>query len=50
MTRAFHSFVDKYAPREGWILNEGLFATKQVKDTSIHWLPIYHLAARLNGL
>jgi len=29
------------------ILSEELFATRQVKDTSIHWLRIYHLAARL---
>jgi len=43
-TRAFQSFLTKYQPKQAYIANSGLFAERQVQQTHVKWLPLYHLA------
>ncbi len=43
LTRSYHSFLRKYQPREGWIVNAGLRAQQRVGKTLVRFMPWYDL-------
>ncbi|MEM6770158.1 MAG: ATP-binding protein [Bacteroidota bacterium] len=43
LTRSYRSFLDKYQPKEGWIVNQSLRATIQIGETQVRFLPWYDL-------
>lgn len=43
ITRSFRSFIDKYSPREAWLVNRKLDTQYKVNDTMVRFLPFYRL-------
>jgi predicted AAA+ superfamily ATPase len=41
--KSFYSFVEKFSPKRGYILNQGFLAIKKIKKTKIYFLPVYYL-------
>ena len=45
ITRSFRSFLDKYKPKEAYIVHLGDYLQTSHEGTSIHFLPFYNLQA-----
>jgi predicted AAA+ superfamily ATPase len=41
--KSFYSFVEKFSPKRGYILNQGFLAIEKIKKTKIYFLPVYYL-------
>jgi uncharacterized protein len=43
ITKSFRSFIEKYHPQKGFVACENLFTNQKISDTSVFWIPLYHL-------
>ena len=43
ITKSFRSFIEKYHPKKGFVACENLFANRKISNTSVFWIPLYHL-------
>ena len=41
--KSFHSFIEKFSPKKGYIFTKGFFDIKKVKNTEIYFFPVYYL-------
>lgn len=40
ITRSLRSFIDKYQPKEAWVVNLALAGTQQVENTTVRFVPL----------
>lgn len=41
LSKSYHSFIEHFKPKKGIYLNKDIFAIKQIKDTTIYYMPIH---------
>lgn len=41
--KSFYSFIEKFSPRYGYVLTQGFYEVRKVKNTEIYFLPVYYL-------
>lgn len=41
--KSFHSFIEKFSPKKGYILTKGFSDIKKIKKTKIYFVPVYYL-------
>jgi predicted AAA+ superfamily ATPase len=43
VTRSLRSFIEKYQPKEAWVVNMTLDHVEQIGTTSVRFIPLYAL-------
>jgi len=41
VTRSFRNFIEKYSPKEAWIINRDFEGELLINDTNVVFLPFY---------